>query len=202
MRVSLFAAAALLLQPVHAESVIFDQLQPVHVFYQPLSSTKSSPLASIHFNVSSLESRVSSYTPPAAGDATTKPETSHPLFRISTNSVGDSTTISSLSTFNPTYMQTVALHLNDDGLVCAASFSADPLIPPPTSNTPTANLKVTLLPPNPGPTPKLNSRKPVVVGSDGKEIAQEPQVEKSFFQKYWWALALVAVLALTGGGDK
>ncbi|ERF76786.1 hypothetical protein EPUS_02325 [Endocarpon pusillum Z07020] len=206
MRVSLLAAAALMLQDVRAETTILPQLQSVDIFYQPMRSLpddKSSLLASVKYNVSNLESTVLSYSPPATSDTTTERGTSHPLFRISTNTPDGSTTVTSLSTFSPTYTQTLTLHLRDDDLVLAASISAEPLVPSrPTPQDPKTTLKVVVVRPQPGPTPKLNVRKPVVVGADGKEVPQEPEAEKTFFQKYWWAFALVAVLALAGGGDK
>ena len=208
MRVSLLAATAFMLQAVHAETTVLPQLQSVDIFHQPIRSLpddkrSESLLAFVKYNVSSLESTVLSYSPPTTSDTTTELRTSHPLLRISTNTPDGSTTVTSLSTFNPRYTQTLTLHLRDDGLVLAASISVEPLVPSPaTSQDPKAILKVVVVRPQPGPTPKLNVRKPVVVGADGKEIPQEPEVEKTFFQKYWWALALVAVLALAGGGDK
>lgn len=206
MKVSLIAVAALMLQAVCAETLIFHQLQSVDIFYQRIKSLpndKSSLLASVRYNISSLESTVLSYSPPAVSDTTTEPGVSHPLLRISTNTPDGSTTVTGLSTFNPTYAQTLILHLREDDLVLAASLSAGPHAPPPPiSQDPKAYVKVVVIRPQPGPAPKLNVRKPVVVGADGKEIPQEPEVEKTFFQKYWWALALVAVLALAGGGDK
>jgi len=48
-----------------------------------------------------------------------------------------------------------------------------------------------------GPVPALNQ--PVVVSADGEE-AKEP--EKSFLQKYWWALALFLVFQVVMGGAK
>ncbi|KAF7502376.1 hypothetical protein GJ744_005968 [Endocarpon pusillum] len=206
MRVSLFAAAALMLQDVHAEVTILPQLQSVDIFYQLMRSSpddKGSLLAFVKYNVSSLESTLLSYSPPATSDTATELGTSHPLFRISTNTPDGSTTVTSLSTFSPTYTQTLTLHLRDDDLVFAASISAEPLVlSPPTPQDPKTSLKVVVVRPQPAPTPKLNVRKPVVVDADGKEVPQEPEVEKTLFQKYWWALALVAVLALAGGGDK
>jgi hypothetical protein len=206
MRVFAFAATVLLLQPTYAESVTSLHHQGVEVFYEPatqtLPNTKGSLLASLEYDKSTLENRTLVYSPPATSDATNQPETSHPLLRISTNSPDSSTTVTSLATFNFAWTQTLTLHLNDDGTVFAASFSADPLLAPPTSEIPKDKLKVVLLPPSHGPTPKLIVRKPVVVSADGKEVPQEPEVERSFFQKYWWAFALVAVLALAGGGDK
>lgn len=206
MRALILILAALLLRHAHGDFLVPDELQPIRIFSQPvaqsLSHTNISPLASIEYNISNHESRLLSYSPPVISNTKNEPLISHPLFRISTDSMDGSTMVTSLSTFNPAYAQTLTLHLRDDGLVFAASFSADPLTPPSTSNIPAPNLEVILLAPKPGPAPKLNIRKPVAVGADGKEMPQAPEVEKSFFQKYWWAFALVAVLALAGGGDK
>ncbi|KAK4183104.1 cyclin-domain-containing protein [Podospora australis] len=47
-----------------------------------------------------------------------------------------------------------------------------------------------------GARPQLG--KPVVLDPEGKKVVAE---EKTFFQKYWWALAIGAVLLLGGGGD-
>lgn len=200
MRLFRFAATALLLlRNARAESILYPR---VTIFYQPLTGGRSLPLASIEYESFPVYNRVFSYTPPAAGDTTNEAETSHPLFRISIGPSGESTTITSLSTFNPKYTQTITLHLDDDDSVFSASLSADPLTPPSTSETPADSLKVVLLKSKPGPSPKLNTRKPVVIGEDGKEIPQTPEVEKSFFQKYWWALGLVAMAALVGSGEK
>lgn len=61
-------------------------------------------------------------------------------------------------------------------------------------------VKVTLLKQSEGPQPKLNSRKPPAVDSEGKEIPQQEQPEKSFFQKYWWVFLIGTVLMMSGGG--
>lgn len=204
MKVSFITAVAVLLQLAPTGAIVSDQLQSIEIFYQPLthstSNAKVSELASISYNVSTLESIVHRYSPPAAAETTNEPQTSHPLFRIFTNSPKGSSTVTSLSSFNPGYTPILTFHLNDDALVFSASFSADPISPSSSSNDISSNLKVNILRATPGPAPKLNQRKPAVLSADGKEIPQVPEVEKSFFQKYWWVFALVAVLAVTGGG--
>ncbi|KAL2137965.1 hypothetical protein VTI28DRAFT_7755 [Corynascus sepedonium] len=42
--------------------------------------------------------------------------------------------------------------------------------------------------------------KPVVLTPEGRKVGQGE--EKTFLQKYWWVLAIGAVLSLTGGGDQ
>ena len=62
-------------------------------------------------------------------------------------------------------------------------------------------VKVNLLAPVPGPKPKLGSRKPPVVGADGKEVPAEVQEDnRSFFQKYWWVFLAGAILVMSSGG--
>ncbi|PWW75509.1 hypothetical protein C7212DRAFT_322493 [Tuber magnatum] len=51
--------------------------------------------------------------------------------------------------------------------------------------------------PTPGPQPFLN--KPIVLNAEGK--LPEPDVEKTFLQKYWWVLLAGAFLVLSGGGS-
>ncbi|KAF2771527.1 hypothetical protein EJ03DRAFT_30806 [Teratosphaeria nubilosa] len=50
----------------------------------------------------------------------------------------------------------------------------------------------------PGPTPRLN--KPVVLSPDGKAPEKEP--EKTFLQKYWWAIAGFLLLQVVLGAGK
>lgn len=209
MKFPLFAAAAMVFTlHAHAQSTVPDRVHPVQVFYQPITQPFSSSaerhlLASIECNLSTLETKVLSYSPPPTSDGANNDQKTQPLFRISTQQSDGSTTISGLSTFNPAYTQTLTIHLDGKDSAFAASLSAaDPLPPPSRSNSPESNLAVILLRPATGPTPKLNAKKPVVLNADGKEIPQVPEVEKSFFQKYWWAFALIAVLALSGSGDR
>lgn len=208
MKFPLLASAALLLKIVHAIEGL--TLVPISVYSQhvtgPLSSNKGSLVTSINYDSATFETEVLSYHPPPTENTTAESFTSHPLLRISLHpepqgNDRESTTVTSLSTFNPAYTQIFTLHLNDDGSPVAASFSVDQHTTPSSSNLPESKLKVVLLRPTPGPTPKLNAQKPVVVDADGKEVPQVPEVEKSFFQKYWWAFALMAVLALSGSGD-
>ena len=63
------------------------------------------------------------------------------------------------------------------------------------------NVWINLRAPTPGPTPALIERKAPVVGADGHELPEE--VERSFFQRYWWIFLIGALFALqSGGGEK
>ena len=179
------------------------------------------PLATIFYDPDTLKSTVSSWTPPLVDSlqpATTEP-ISPQLLRILLPS--GSSTLTSLGTFNSSLFQHIDLHLSPagDGSVFSASvYASTPVVevlPKGKSKTktkksaqiqkntePNDNVKVKVMGAKPGVAPKLASRKPPVVGADGREQPATEELEKSFFQKYWWLFAVVALLAMAGGGDK
>jgi hypothetical protein len=198
--------------------------------YEPvLDSSSVKPLATVFYDPKTLKSSLSSWTPPSTDSKSTTPEPTSPqLLRILLPS--GSSTLTSLATFNTSLTQIISLHLSpNDGTIFSASVSATvpPPAPrvsksksksksgskskskakskaqPPVAAEELAKVRVELIPPTPGPVPKLNSRRPPVVGADGKEAPAEGEVpEKSFFQKYWWAFLILTVVAMMGSGDK
>jgi hypothetical protein len=202
----------------------------VTLSYEPvLDSSSVKPLATIFYDPKTLKSSLSSWTPPVvdAQSMTPSPISSKLLRILLPNG---SSTLASLATFNSSLTQTISLHLSpNDGTVFSAFVSAAVALPPPRSlksksksktkssskakskskaqPAPAAedfaNVRVELITPTPGPMPKLNSRKPTIIGPDGKEAPAEGEVpEKSFFQKYWWVFLLLTVVAMAGSGDK
>lgn len=236
MKLPAFIASLLFLTcPAHTKVTSRDGYQHIQIYYQPTTPSASNSaatlLASIDYDITNLDSKVISYSPPSftsgEDDNNNNNDGTGPnpeqLFRILTtrstdggdDGINGATTISSLSNFNPAYTPTLTLHLTTDDSIFAASLSADPLSPSPppsSSSSPPASpppsqphqptLKVTILRPTPGPAPALNAKKPVLLDADGKEVVQPPEVEKTLFQKYWWALALIGVLAISGSADK
>ena len=198
--------------------------------YESVHDTSSvKPLATIFYDPKSLKSTLSSWTPPSAEiQSTTSEPTTPQLLRILLPN--GSSTLTSLATFNNSLTQTVSLHISpNDATIFSASVAASVPIPPArTSKSKSkskskkattkktkaetqqpaavledfANVHVELIAPKAGPVPKLNSRKPPVVGADGKEVPAEEVPEKSFFQKYWWAFILISILAMAGSGEK
>lgn len=61
-------------------------------------------------------------------------------------------------------------------------------------------VRVNLLLTGQGPAPKLISRKPPQVDAEGREVVEEEQPEKTFFQKYWFVFLGLAFLMMTSGG--
>ncbi|KAK3075875.1 hypothetical protein LTR53_000449 [Teratosphaeriaceae sp. CCFEE 6253] len=101
------------------------------------------------------------------------------------------------SNFAPEKDKKLQLHLNNEGKLYHIGFGAShPGSSSATSNK-TGGLSVEVVKIRPGPTPHLN--KPVVVNPDGSVPQKEP--EKSFLQKYWWAIAgfLLIQVVMSGG---
>ncbi|OJD11009.1 hypothetical protein AJ78_08131 [Emergomyces pasteurianus Ep9510] len=127
-------------------------------------------------------------------------------------------TLSSLSLFANS-PQTLILHLDQNNHVyhAAISSSATAASPPnPDSSAKkrkdehspassqgkgegagAGSLRVEFVRSNPSPSPHLN--RPVVLSPDGS--APEEVVEKSLFQKYWWVLGIIGILAFTGSAE-
>lgn len=180
------------------------------------------PLATIFYDPNTLKTSISSWTPPSVDlpQSTTSQPTSPQLLRILLPN--GSSTLTSLGIFNNSLSQNVDLHLSPtgDGSVFSASiYASTPIVEVlPSGSKPktkskklaeaqknaqaNANVQVKLIGITPGAAPRLASKKPPVVGPDGHEQPAPEEVEKSFFQKYWWIFAVVAILAMAGGGDK
>ncbi|KAK2787820.1 hypothetical protein FQN53_004587 [Emmonsiellopsis sp. PD_33] len=174
------------------------------IFYWPLSPSSSpSPLAQITYNPSTLKSTIVSYTPPQqpsdSSDSTT------PLVRIGLSPSPStwSGTLTSLSQF-ASPAQTLTLHLDADGNVYQAAVSAgeEAVVVGGDKNKKGSSssgqpLRIEFVRPNTAPNPQLN--RPVVLREDGN--VPEAEVEKPLWQKYWWVLALIGVLAFTGSAE-
>ncbi|ROT40297.1 hypothetical protein SODALDRAFT_321672 [Sodiomyces alkalinus F11] len=104
-----------------------------------------------------------------------------------------STSVTSASTFSKGYSPHLLLTVDTDGTVLGAAARGVRIDAGVTRDFgPQAIVHVT----GKGKTPEAG--KPVVLTPDGKKHV--PEQEKSFLQKYWWVLAVLAVLTLGGGG--
>ncbi|TKA66320.1 hypothetical protein B0A55_08354 [Friedmanniomyces simplex] len=163
----------------------------VDILAWPLSAPKAATLAKITYN--STFATVKSYNNPTIPqeDDTVRIGFYHP-------SGSWSGIATAASNFAPEKDKKLQLHLNINGELYHVGFRASDY----GSSSGTSNTKdgmsVEVVRIRPGPTPFLN--KPVVVSADGTVPPKE--AEKSFLQKYWWAIAgfmLLQVIMSSGG---
>ncbi|KAF2205008.1 hypothetical protein GQ43DRAFT_344654, partial [Delitschia confertaspora ATCC 74209] len=104
--------------------------------------------------------------------------------------------LTSASTFTPSYKKKFLLHVDEKGEVYHIGLSTSARAQRSETED---EVEVEVVRRGAGPRPVLN--KPVVLNREGRVEGKE--VEKTFLQKYWWALLLfVAVQFLVGGGDE
>ncbi|KAJ5090428.1 hypothetical protein N7532_009112 [Penicillium argentinense] len=160
------------------------------IFYWPVGSTQPSILARLAYDPSSLTSNVVSYHPP-------KTDSTDGLVRVGLYTstpmsakqwVGSLVSLSALTDAHH-HQPIFRLHLGPSNEVYHVSLAA--------SEPDTTSPKVELVSTQPGAQPHLN--RPIFVGPDG----ENPDVveEKSFLQKYWWVLLIVAFLSMSGGAE-
>ncbi|KAK4541143.1 hypothetical protein LTR36_008217 [Oleoguttula mirabilis] len=170
-----------------------EQEHTVDIFAWPLSAPKSQSLAKVTFN--STAATIKTYNEPSipAGDEIVRVGFYHPSGSWS----GIATAASNFAAEKTKKLQ---LHLNPSGELYHVGFTASTLGTSSKTSNSKDGLSVEVVRMKAGPTPQLN--KPVVVNPDG--TAPEKEVEKTFFQKYWWAIAGFLVLQVVmsmGKGD-
>ncbi|RMZ71600.1 cyclin-dependent kinase regulator pho80 [Pyrenophora seminiperda CCB06] len=148
------------------------------------------PLAQIEYNADQSVGTLASYTPPTGSYS---PE--H-LLRVGlTDSVSGPWrgVLTSAASFSDQYHKKFVIHVDEKGEPYHIGFRTR-------VKGSEEEVEVEIVKKNDGPKPVLN--KPIVLNADGKIDGKE--VEKTFLQKYWWALALFLVVQLVagGGGEK
>ncbi|KAK5135204.1 hypothetical protein LTR08_005453 [Meristemomyces frigidus] len=161
-----------------------DQDRTVDVFTWPLSASSSKTIAQITYN--STFATINSYNAPSfsASDDIVRVGFYH-------SSGAWSGIATSALNFAPGKDKKLVLHVNGGGELYHIGFRASEGLgtSSATSNT-KDGMSVEVVKVKSGPTPHLN--RPVVLSPDGSAPEKEP--EKSFFQKYWWAIAGVLLL--------
>ncbi|KAI9820329.1 MAG: hypothetical protein M1827_005951 [Pycnora praestabilis] len=170
------------------------------VYYWPLASPSPLALAQVKYNAETLETGIAAY--PSLPYVKSPPP--NDLVRIG---LYDSSTkvwrgsVTAAESFKEGYQGLITLHLDNEGGVRHVGYRAsrkprDGPVEKGKGSGKEQVLKVEVMKPVPGPQPHLN--RPVVLSPDGK--VPEKEVEKTLFQKYWWVLLGVTVLAMSGGG--
>ncbi|KAF2418487.1 hypothetical protein EJ08DRAFT_654257 [Tothia fuscella] len=160
------------------------------VYAWPLDAASPAPLANVLLSQSTalITGTVESFTPPS----TSKDELVRiGLFDSSTKSWnGVATSSKSLAS---DVKKRIVLHTDQEGNVHHVGFSASIK-----GAGETEDVVVDVVPMIAGPEPLLN--KPVVLNAEGKLEESAKTDEKSFLQKYWWAIALFLLLQVVAGG--
>jgi len=191
----------------------------VSIYCWPISKDKPSPIAVVNLHPSADDSTTASlfkYSPPSLGatDDVVRIGILHPKTKQWTG------TAVSRDVFATDVDRTIQLHVDEaTGAVWSVSLFAEKVPAPGTTKEEKektkkdkkAKIKKSKEPPRAGkttvevvqvnvaPEPVLN--KPVVLNLDGKVTEAETD-NRSFLQKYWWAIALfLLVNVLAGGGD-
>ncbi|KAI6841265.1 hypothetical protein KC342_g2405 [Hortaea werneckii] len=119
------------------------------------------------------------------------------LAKVSYNS-----TVATVDSYQPFTSPTDdnVLHVNANGDLYHVGFKASDVggSHGKTKESKQGDLSVEIVPVNKGTGPALN--KPIVVNQDGS--MPDKVEEKSFFQKYWWAIAGFLLLQVVMGGAK
>ncbi|USP73741.1 uncharacterized protein yc1106_01015 [Curvularia clavata] len=147
------------------------------------------PLAQIEYDADQSVGTLVSYTPPTGSYAADH------LLRVGITDAKSDTwrgVVTSAASFSEQYHKKFVIHIDDKGEPFHVGFT--------TRTKGSENeIEVEILRKNAGPQPVLN--KPIVLNADGKLGSEEP--EKTFLQKYWWAIALFLLVQLVaGGGEK
>ncbi|KAK5128562.1 hypothetical protein LTR85_003233 [Meristemomyces frigidus] len=176
-------AIGLLLAFVTSLAYAVEPEHTVNIFAWPLSAPESQTLAKVTYN--STAATVKSYSEPSisSDDDIVRIGFYHPSGVWS----GIATSASNFASEKDKKLQ---LHVNSNGELYHVGFTASSLGTSSKTSNKEGGLSVEVVKVKPGPTPQLN--RPVVVNPDG--TAPEKVEEKTFFQKYWWAIAGFLVL--------
>ncbi|KAH8732282.1 hypothetical protein GQ44DRAFT_602705 [Phaeosphaeriaceae sp. PMI808] len=180
--------AKLLLLPMAIASSVTLYVSSVPVADSNAVIPSPIPLAQIEYDADQSVGTLTSYTPPTGS------YTPDHFLRVGLSDPKSGSwrgIVTSAASFANQYHKKFVIHVDERGEPYHIGFG--------TSTKGSGDeVEVEIVKRSPGPKPVLN--KPIVLNAEGKLETKEP--EKSFFQKYWWAIALFLVVQLVaGGGD-
>ncbi|XWX02394.1 hypothetical protein V2A60_010431 [Cordyceps javanica] len=170
-----------------------------HIYLQPVQGGggKPTPLAEVAYDVAApataTAGEVLTYEAPDLPDGTLTVRIG--VYDVTSGAWSSGTTVASVDNFSKGFAPNFLVSVDaSSGAVVSATLKGVQID---AGHTRDFGPQVVVLPETRGPQPALN--KPVVLNPEGKR--EEPQ-EKTLLQKYWWVLAIVAFIAVSGGGDK
>ena len=186
------------------------------IYYLPPTSSTFQPLAKLSFNVSRPElSKVNSFTPPASSKSQSPQDVmsigvilSSPLPKTLSANDPDllyRTTLTSSASLHPPYRGRFFITVTEQGLLRGATWSA---VPKAAGFDGRGDFDMKVI--NEGPRPIFEAPALSKGGKVGSQQAQsqgngeeEEEPERTFLQKYWWAiLGALFLIVMMGGDDK
>ncbi|KAF2645088.1 hypothetical protein P280DRAFT_391327 [Massarina eburnea CBS 473.64] len=185
--------AKLLLLPCAVASTVTIYLHPIPDSTISKSSVIPSPvpLASVDYDLETSTGSVTSYTPPHGSYS------AEHFLRVGLHDATSNSwkgVVTSAASFADQYKRKFVVHVDEKGEVYHVGFSATAK----DNGEETREVEVEVVKRGVGPKPVLN--KPVVLNAEGKIDSKEP--EKTFLQKYWWAIGLFLLVQVVAGGKE
>ncbi|KAM3555940.1 hypothetical protein MY1884_005332 [Beauveria asiatica] len=179
---------------LYAGTVATAAPRTAHIYLQPVEGGgKPSPLAEVAYDVAvPSAAEVLTYEAPDLPDGTSTVRVG--VYDVTSKAWSSGTTVASVDNFSKGFAPNFLISVDYHGAVISTSLKGVQID---AGHTRDFGPQVALLPETRGTQPALN--KPVVLNPEGK---RENIQEKTLFQKYWWVLAIVVFIAVSGGGDK
>ncbi|PMD13934.1 cyclin-domain-containing protein [Hyaloscypha hepaticicola] len=184
--------AAIFVLPFAASSELIDSTT-VYIQSVGSSATPVIPLAEIKYNPSTLSAELASFDFPELDREAKLLRVG--VYDVSTSSWKSSTSTTSAESFGKGYSPTLVLSLDAQGGVIGISLKSAKID---AGQTRDFGPKVKVLKTAKAPTPALN--RAVVLSPEGK--LEEPIVEKTMLQKYWWVILAGVILLMSAGGGE
>ncbi|EMD89071.1 hypothetical protein COCC4DRAFT_40567 [Bipolaris maydis ATCC 48331] len=179
----------LLLLPLAVASSVTLYVAPVPASGDTAAIASPVPLAQIDYDADQPVGTLVSYTPPTGSYSADR------LLRVGLTDPKSSSlhgVVTSAASFSEQYHKKIVVYVDDKGEPFHVGFSTS-------AKGNGKEVEIEIQKKNTGPKPVLN--KPIVLNAEGKLGTEEP--EKTFLQKYWWAIALFMLVQLAaGGGEK
>ncbi|KAK2047312.1 hypothetical protein LZ31DRAFT_551389 [Colletotrichum somersetense] len=194
--------ATTLLSALFASTLAVAETRLAKVYIEPVSPTPQTPalLAEVEYEAKRpADASVTSYEAPdlgaGANDSPTPKLVRIGVFDPSTSEWTSSVSVASTENFAKGYAPNIILNVDGvSGDVVGAGLKGVRIDAGATRDFgPQAVVRVGVQ----GKTPDLN--KPIVLSPEGKKVAQE---EKPLWLKYWWVIAIIVLMTVTGGGEE
>ncbi|KAF2632459.1 hypothetical protein BU25DRAFT_384481 [Macroventuria anomochaeta] len=146
------------------------------------------PLAQIEYDADQSVGTLTSYAPPTGSYS------EEHLLRVGLTDPKTGSwrgIVTSAASFADQYHKKFIVHVDENGEPYHVGFGTS-------AKGSGEEVEVEIVKRNQGPKPVLN--KPIVLNAEGKLESKEP--EKTFLQKYWWAIAIFIVVQLVSSGGE